>query len=519
MMDDGYVDGNGNPIKKPSGDGYVDASGNPAGQTASPALTSAPTPPPSASPDYGSYSAAKGIQTQPAPSAEDVQMQELHASARGQGSPTRAFMRSFLPNADTDTTKIATGMATPKNLALGVASLHPIGRAVVSTYTAGKGIQEGGLKAPFNLVNQGAKAIAPETFGQPTMSPEELQNQTLAASGIAAGASGMRESIPKAAISAGNAANSISNRLNNAAIKTPPSSIEPATPGYRGVNAGRGLSDNSISGMSKESIAGQVGDTLKEQTQQLSEAAQNADRNVVASGKPVHIDVRADLAKPFQEALSNSAIDPNLRSQLTNRYQQLLDNPKYDLSNMTRNDLLQLKRDIGETANFNSTDPIDVKLNPVIRKVYNSLNRRFESEVPGAAKLNQSVSDLIEAQGASTNSVRGKQAGIGGHSAFTTAKGLATSAPVMTGAARAIKGAGDFIASPFRESNMPEVIPPVGVKIPEPMHIPESTTIPKIAPKASPMPAVPHQMIALPEALIDQLRREGKIPPIPLTGK
>lgn len=128
--------------------------------------------------------------------ADRRQLGELKRAAKGDGSPTRAALKAFAPNADATAIDMYRGMASGTNAAIGaVGALFPPARAAIGAGFAVHGLATGASQVP-KAIAQVPKAIAPNTFGQPTMSPEGAEKALTAGAEVAGGAAAVGEGAP-----------------------------------------------------------------------------------------------------------------------------------------------------------------------------------------------------------------------------------------------------------------------------------------------------------------------------------
>lgn len=126
--------------------------------------------------------------------AEQRQTEELKAAGEGRGSPLRAGLRSLAPNILSDIASGTEALASPGNLAMSAAALYPPARAVLSPYfaaTSGKQALEARPNAKYVGITE-----RPETLGFEA-NPEETQKGLLGLAGVAGGAAGMKEAMPR----------------------------------------------------------------------------------------------------------------------------------------------------------------------------------------------------------------------------------------------------------------------------------------------------------------------------------
>ena len=156
---------------------------------------------------------------------ERRQTELLSESARtGVAHPYRAFVEQFAPNVVSDIRGGINSLKDPLNAAATVASLHPVGRAIVAPIAIAGGAAE--LASAKPDIRYEGIANRPETLGF-SANPEKTQKALLAGSAIAGGGAGVKEGAPRyrAAINkAGEAGQATSRALYQSALKPPPGS-------------------------------------------------------------------------------------------------------------------------------------------------------------------------------------------------------------------------------------------------------------------------------------------------------
>jgi hypothetical protein len=162
---------------------------------------------------------------------------------------------------------------------------------------------------------------------------------------------------------------------------------------------------NEITGIRPGTMAGQAQEKLLDLTRQLETAVANS--NVPASTSPALRVIDDEIQKAAsQNSKTRYEMLQALRDHLTKEFTTGQTIP----SQVAPSKILDLKRGIGDLDSSWNPD-VRSGMRPVIRKVYNALDKELDRTVPEADKLNQRISSLIPVAQQAESAERG--AGMG----------------------------------------------------------------------------------------------------------
>lgn len=292
---------------------------------------------------------------------------------RGQISPTAAAILSYPGHALGTVGRIGEGAATPKGAILTAASMNPYTRLPAAAY----GAVTGG-KQMFDALHG-------------PMTPDKLENLLLGGSAVAGSAALGKAGAPAAGALLKKGAGGINNAVMDASGRA----------SQYGANPGLGMAAEGVTGFKPGTINDLISGKIAQRGKQLTDIYSSPQL------KGTSVDLQGAVNDPFNRAISE-ATNPQtgmapraLANRLVRGQQELTTQagtglPK-NLSAVTPEDALQIKRNIADRTKFNKAEYSE-GVNDVMRQAGGNVKDVLNKAVPEGAPLNSRLSDLYAAQ-------------------------------------------------------------------------------------------------------------------------
>jgi hypothetical protein len=190
--------------------------------------------------------------------------------------------------------------------------------------------------------------------------------------------------------------------------------IKPASKEFSyGKNPGMAVAKEGIVANSLDDLVTKIDDTIKNKSNEYIEAIKksNTALNISDSFKP--IDEALDVAvKQNNQGLVNRlntikvALTNNLTSQVDELGNQIIvPSGIKQLDNISPEDLVSIKRDIGEMTAFTGNPSDDKLVNKALKGIYGNIKSKIDQAVPGSSEISERIASLISAKTATANRV------------------------------------------------------------------------------------------------------------------
>ena len=134
----------------------------------------------------------------------------------------------------------------------------------------------------------------------------------------------------------------------------------------------------------------------------LEEASQNLKQRIGTSNNIP--DDYSDMLKPIDQAITDAKRLPKTNDALITRLENARSDllQKRDLTKLTPQEAVQLKRDIGDVTKWTKEGTDDATANKTLKQAYHSVKIKLEKNIPGIKADNERLANLIDADVAST---------------------------------------------------------------------------------------------------------------------
>lgn len=190
--------------------------------------------------------------------------------------------------------------------------------------------------------------------------------------------------------------------------------IKPASKEFSyGKNPGKAVAEEGIIAGSLDELVNKIDDVIQGKSQEYKNLVQQ-------SGAVVNV---SDAFSPIEDAIKTAVKQNNqglvnrlntIKLALTNNLGSTIDDAGNEviksmgakqLDNLTADQLVDLKREIGELTSFTGNPSDDKLVNKALKSIYGNIKSKIDEAVPGSSSLSEKIASLISAKTATANRI------------------------------------------------------------------------------------------------------------------